>query len=375
MKHHVLTQMKAMKAPEGRYCDGEGLWLVKTSPHSGNWSLRIFVNGRRREMGLGRWPEVSISEARDKARDAKRLVRDARDPILARKSENGGRDRLTLKEAVEGCFQARQAQLKGEGTAGRWMSPLETHIIPVIGSVPVVEVDQHTIKRVLAPLWHEKAETAEKALSRLNLTLKHAAALGLNVDLQACMKARALLGKQRRVEVHIPSLHYSEAPEFYAWLCGVKGTPARALQFLMLTVARTSEVRFATREQISDGLWTIPAQYTKTGKEHRVPLVQEALSLASGDGILFPSPSGKPLSDMAMSMLMRREGFEARPHGFRATFRSWAEECTDASFEVKESCLGHAVDVGIVGAYQRSDRLEKRRELLSEWASFLTARP
>jgi len=214
----------------------------------------------------------------------------------------------------------------------------------------------------------------------VNLTLKHAAALGLNVDLQVTMKARALLGKQRHAVTHIPSMPYSEAPTFYRWLAGQNGVAALALRFLMLTVARTSEVRLATFAEIVDDVWTLPAERTKTGREHRIPLTKEAQQAVekcrklSPNEYLFPAYKGKPISDMAMSAFMKREGYEARPHGFRATFRTWVEEQTDTPFEVKEAALGHAVDQGVVGAYQRSDRLEKRRQLIVTWTNWLLGR-
>ncbi len=377
MLHNALGQLRAKNHGPGKHPDGQGLWLVKRSKEAGKWILRLSISGRRREMGLGRWPDVSIVEARERAAEARRTLRDGLDPIAEREKAKHKPHRLTVKEAIEGCFEARKAELKGDGEAGRWMSPLNTHIIPKIGKVPVEDVDQHTLKRVLDPIWHEKTEAAAKALQRLNLTLKHAAALGLDVDLQATMKARALLGKQRHSVTHIPSMPYQDAPAFYEWLTEQNGTAALALRFLILTFARTSEVRLATFDEIEGDIWTLPSERTKTSKEHRIPLTEEAIGIVercrelSPNEFLFPAYKGKPLSDMAMSSLMKREGYEARPHGFRATFRTWAEECTDAPFEVKEAVLGHAVDAGVVGAYQRSDRMNARRNLISTWNDFL----
>ncbi|MBO9714264.1 site-specific integrase [Sphingomonas sp.] len=376
MKYNVLTQLKAKNAPEGSYGDGQGLWLVKSERARGKWVLRVFVSGRRREMGLGRWPDVSIAEAREKAAEARKLSRGLEDPIEVRRKAKRGVRRLTVKEAIEGCFEARKAELKGDGKAGRWMSPLETHVIPKIGTHAIEDLDQHVLRDLLAPLWHEKPEAAAKALNRVNLAVKHAAALGLSVDMQACMKARALLGKQRHTTEHIPSLPYADAPAFYKWLLTVEGVSALALRFLILTCARTSEVRLATFDEIDGAIWTLPAERTKTGIERRVPLVGEALAVAEecrkkSKHHLFPAYKGQPLSDAAMATLMKRQGYDARPHGFRSTFRTWCEEQTDAAFAVKEAVLGHVVDTGVVGAYQRSDRLEKRRNLLENWQNFL----
>ena len=277
MKSKALTQFGAKNLPAGKYADGEGLWLVKRDKVHGKWSLRLVVHSKRREMGLGRWPDVSIGEARGKAEDARSLLRGSVDPIFARRRAKAAGAPLTLKQAVASCFEARKAELKDEGEAGRWMSALSVHIIPKIGSYPVQEVDQHVLKEVLDPIWHTKPEAAVKALNRLSLTLKHAAALGIPVDLQATMKARALLGKQRRTEVHIPSLAYEEAPTFYRSL----GTnvSSLALRFLMLTLARSGEVRAAPASEITGDVWDIPPERTKTATGRRVPPVKEAVKV------------------------------------------------------------------------------------------------
>ena len=377
MLHNVLNQMKAKNLGSGKYSDGQGLWLVKRDKDAGKWILRVVVEGKRREMGLGRWPDVSIAEARERATTARKAIRDGLDPIQARAKSKRTVKRLTLKEAIDGCYKAKQAELKKDGTAGRWMSPLSSHIIPKLGSIPVEDIDQHALVDTLGPIWHNKPEAARKALNRVNLTLKHAVALGLNVDLQATMKAKALLGKQRHEVTHIPSMPYQDAPAFYQWLKTQDTVSALALRFLLLTVARTSEVRLATFDEIDADVWTLSPSRTKAGREHRVPLTDEALAIVkrcrdlSSNEYLFPALKERPISDMAMSAFMKREGYDARPHGFRATFRTWAEECTDAPFEVKEAALGHAVDVGVVGAYQRSDRLNDRRTLLFEWTLHL----
>ena len=377
MLYNALNQMTARSFGQGKYADGQGLWLIKRDKVLGKWILRVVVHGKRREMGLGRWPDVSLAEARERAATARKQLRDGVDPIFERQKAKQSAKPLTLAEAIAGCFEARKAELKGDGEAGRWMSPLNVHIIPKLGSYPVVAINQHTLLDVLQPIWHDKTEAAQKALNRVNLTLKHAAALGLDVDLQATMKVRALLGKQRHTVAHIPSLPYSEAPAFYQWLKTQSTVSALALRFLMLTVARTSEVRLATFDEINGDVWVLPPERTKTGREHKVPLTNEALEVVasvrklSDNEFLFPSHNGKPLSDAAMALLMKRQGHSARPHGFRSSFRTWAEEQTDAPFEVKEAVLGHHVDAGVVGAYQRSSRLDKRRVLAAMWEQHL----
>ena len=374
--HNVLTQLKVRSLDRGKYADGKGLWLVKSRKEAGRWMLRIVVNGKRREMGLGPWPDVGISEARERASAARRRLRDGIDPIEERRKHQAPSKKTTLAEVVGLCFEARKAELKDDGKAGGWMSPLNIHVLPKIGNTPVDEVNQHILKEVMEPIWHTKSDTARKAINRVNLSLKHGAALGLDVDLQAVMKAKALLGKRRHEVKHIPSLPYPELPKFYKWLCSKPITSTFALRFLILTVARTSEVRFASFQEIVDDIWTLPANRTKSGRAHRIPLSHEASNIvsqmkANGSPLLFPTERGKEMSDATMSAFMKREGYDARPHGFRATFRTWVEEQTDTPFEVKETALAHNVDTGVVGAYQRSDRLKKRANLMQAWAEFV----
>lgn len=330
-------------------------------------------------MGLGSYPDVSISEARERAASARRQLRDGVDPIEARKERSAPNERLSVKRAIEICFAARKAQLKDDGKAGRWMSALENHIIPNLGSLPIEAVDQHVLRNSLEPIWHSKANTAKKALNRMNLVLKHSAALGLNVDLQAAMKARALLGKQRHTVTHIPALPYVDAPDFYRFLCSTNTQGALALRFLMLTCTRSGEVRLGTHGEIEENVWIIPTDRTKTSRLHRVPLSAEAqkvLSLARDrqpGKYLFTSLRGGALSDATLSKFMKDNGHTARPHGMRSTFRVWAEEQTDADWETKEMSLGHAVGSGVERAYQRSDLLDKRKELLEAWSKYLVS--
>jgi integrase len=345
MLHNALSPMKVKHLDSGKFADGRGLWLQKRNKIAGKWFLRIIVNGKRREMGLGSWPDVSIAEARDRAKTARRLVRDGLDPIEERNKNRRQPKRLSVEQAIQECFEARRAELKNNGRSGRWLTPLRLHIIPKIGKLPIEDVDQHVLCDAFRPIWHDKPDTARKAMNRINLTLKHAAALDLDVDLQAVMKMQALLGKRRHKVKHIPALPYSEAPEFYQMLCDTKFMSTLALRLLMLTLARTSEIRLARFVEIDDDIWTLRPDRTKTNREHRIPLTEEALKVIklareyNDTDYLFPSTNGKPLSDVAMSVFMKREGYKARPHGFRATFRTWAENETDADWETKEAAL------------------------------------
>ncbi|OAO02956.1 hypothetical protein A8B75_00015 [Sphingomonadales bacterium EhC05] len=215
--------MKTKSLGAGKHLDGAGLYLVKSRKETGKWILRLPPNGnkRRREMGLGRWPSVSIAEARDQAEDARRAWRNGVDPIAERQKLKQSHSSATVAEMIEGCFAAHKADLKNEGLAGKWMGPLKVHVLPKLGNVAIEEIDQHRLKELFEPIWHTKPVVAKKALSRMNLTLNHAAALGLDVDLQAVPKTKALLGKQRHVEKHFPSLPYIEVPAFYRLILNV----------------------------------------------------------------------------------------------------------------------------------------------------------
>lgn len=379
MKVNALSSLKAKSLPKGKYADGRGLWLWKSTKDRGSWVLRVVVPRKRRELGLGRWPEVAISEARERAAAIRKQVRDGLDPVVEKQRAKQRSHAMTVREAVESCFAAKQAELKNDEKSGRWLSPLKIHVLPTIGSMPIESMNQHTMVKVLEPLWHTKSDTARKALNRINFTLEHAAAFGLDVDLQAVLKAKALLGKRRHVARHIPSLPYKELPAFYKVLCAEPHLSCLALRFLILTACRSGEVRLATHDELDGNLWIIPADRTKTNKEHRVPLSKEALrvikaaKVSAEQSFLFPSQTNKPLSDATLSKFMKDRGYKARPHGFRAIFRTWAEEEANAEYEVKETVLGHAVDTGVVGAYQRSDRLKKRRTLLNKWANYVTS--
>lgn len=215
-----LSAKGAASLGPGKHADGAGLWLVKDESGRGKWVLRLVMQGRRREMGLGAFPTVSLAEARRHADAARAVVRSGLDPIKERdrRRREASRNLHLLKDIALDAFESRKAELKGDGKAGRWFSPLALHVLPKLGRVPVSDIDQTDIRDCLAPIWHSKAETAQKALGRLAVCLKHAAALGLQVDLQATEKARALLGKPRHRAKNIPALPWVEVPDFYASL-------------------------------------------------------------------------------------------------------------------------------------------------------------
>ncbi|NOX40009.1 MAG: tyrosine-type recombinase/integrase, partial [Alphaproteobacteria bacterium] len=241
-----------------------------------------------------------------------------------------------------------------------------------IGDVAVTDIDQRDIRDTLAPIWHTKADTARKALNRLAIVLRHAAALGLDVDLQATDKAKALLGKSRHVAKHIPAMAWADVSCFFASLSEPTLTHL-ALRLLVLTGVRSNPLRHIRLEQIEGNIWTVPGENMKGRKgvteAFRVPLstdAQRVIDLVrphARNGYLFSNTRGGVISDMTLSRHMARRGLEARPHGFRTSLRTWLAEATDAPHEVAEAMLAHTVDSGVVRAYRRTDFLEQRRAL------------
>lgn len=382
---HKLSSAKVRTAPPGKYSDGGGLWLVKRVDGGAQWVLRLTVHGRRREMGIGSLQGVTLKEARVAAEKWRAVVRDGKDPIKERDRQKrlAARGDHTLTSVAVEAFEARKAQLKGDGKAGRWFSPLELHVLPKIGKVPVEEVDQQDIKNTLAPIWHEKAETARKAMNRLNIVLGHAAAMGLNVDLQATTKAKALLGKTRHKPKNIPYMPWPEVPNFYASL--EEHTPTQlALRLLILTVTRSYSIRFCHFDQIQGDVWTVPKANMKgqegAATDFRIPLSREALSVIelakplARDGFLFPGERKGVISDAAMLSHLNRQKIEARPHGFRSSFKTWCDETTDIPEAIVETSLAHVVGNEVERSYRRTDFLERRRPLLARWADHVTGK-
>lgn len=378
-----LVPVQLPSLPAGKYGDGGNLWLVKRSQSAGKWIFYFKTFGRRREMGLGPYPDVSLKKARDAARVCRDLVRAGLDPIKERDRERREAERQMhlLRDVAADAFESRKAELKEDGKAGRWFSPLELHVLPKLGAIPVADIGQIEIRDTLAPIWHEKASTAQKAMNRLSICLKHAAALGLDVDLQATDKAQALLGKQRHVSQHIPAMPWREVPTFYASLD--EGTTTHlALRLLILTGVRSKPLRFLHESEIDGDVWTIPSEAMKgrrgATEEFRVPLSNEALSIigqaSPRDGFLFPSPRKGVISDATMARHMERRQMAARPHGFRSSFRDWVEERTTTPHEVAEMALAHKVGGRVERSYRRTDYLDQRRVLMQRWADFVTVK-
>jgi integrase len=381
---HKLTAIAVKAAGPGKYNDGHGLWLVKRADGGGQWVLRLAVFGKRREMGLGGIADVSLKQARELAARWRTVVRDGKDPIRERETQNRNSKVLavTLEAVAVEAFAARKAELKGDGKAGRWFSPLAMHVLPKLGKRPVSQIHQNDIRDCLTPIWHDKADAAKKAMNRLGIVLRYAAAKGHEVDLQATAKAKELLGKSRHETIHIASVSWQDVPRFYKSLDELSVTHL-ALRLLILTGVRSLPIRAMTLDQVDGDVWTIPAHLMKGAKgktqPFRIPLSSEALRIIrqampfAQNSLLFAAPRGGMISDATMSRLMERRGMEERPHGFRSSLRVWISESTDAPFEVAEAMLSHTVGSSVTRAYQRSDFLEQRRVLLERWAAHVAS--
>lgn len=379
-----LTAGFLKSPPVGKHCDGAGLWFVKREDGGAQWVLRVTVHGRRREMGLGGFPSLCLADARSAADRWRKLAAMGRDPVKEREAEARAarREDISLAVLTHDAFEARKAELKGDGTSGRWLSPLTLHVLPKLGKVPVTDLDQRDIRDCIAPIWHSKADTARKALNRLSIVLRHAAALGLEVDLQATEKAKALLGKSRHVPKNIPAMTWADVPNFYASLEELTLTHL-ALRLMILTGVRSWPLRNIRLDQIDGDVWTVPAEAMKGRKgateAFRVPLSTEALAVIdlarphARNGFLFPNTRGGVISDMTLSRHMERRGLEARPHGFRTSLRTWLAEATDAPHEVAEAMIAHVTDSSVVRAYRRTDFLEQRTKLAERWGYHVTS--
>ena len=379
-------QVESLKRA-GYWSDGGGLYLQVTPTRAKSWVFRYTRNHRTREMGLGPLRDVSLADARSKAADARRLLADGVDPIDAKKARRqrealARAKAITFGQCAAAYIKAHTPKWKNAKHADQWTNTLETYAGPLIGALPVADIDTALVLRVLEPIWAEKTETASRLRSRIEQVLDYATVSGYRAGDNPA-RWRGHLNKrlpeiQKRLRVkHHPALPYAEIGDFLADLRAQEGTAARALEFTILTACRTSEVTGATPDEIDfkKGVWTIPKQRMKAGREHRVPLSPQALEIAkaqpAGPYLFAGQGDGQPLSNNAMLMLLRRMNRKGiTVHGFRSTFRDWSSECTGYAREVCEMALAHTIGDKAEAAYRRGDLFEKRRRLMAEWAKF-----
>ncbi|MDE2395454.1 MAG: integrase arm-type DNA-binding domain-containing protein [Burkholderiales bacterium] len=366
-----------------------GLALQVTATGARSWTLRIVIAGKRRDMGLGNYPEVTLATAREKARAARELVRQGVDPIERQQAAASALrasmvEALTFKECAAAYMKAHRAGWKNARHAQQWANTLAQHAYPVIGELLVRDVKLSHVMAVLEPIWTTTNETAVRLRGRIELVLDWAAARGLRDGLNPARwrgHLDKLLPKPSKVNQaeHHAALPVGDIGAFMAQLRAAQGMGARALEFVILTAARSGEVRGATWPEIDRDakVWTVPAERMKAGKEHRVPLTAEALALLDalprmpGTDLVFPAPRGGVLSDMTLTAVLRRLDVPAVPHGFRSTFRDWAAERTNYPRDVAEMALAHAIGDKVEAAYRRGDLFQKRRLMMADWAKFL----
>jgi integrase len=383
----AAIQVKRITEP-GKYNVGgvAGLVLRVSDTGAKSWILRATIGGRRREIGLGGYPDVSLSQARDKAREMRETILQGRDPISERRERAKDlRDSKTISfgYAAERAYEKKIQEFRSDKHAQNWFTSIEIHALPRIGKVPVDQITITDILAVLEPIWTKKTETASRLRQRLEYILNWATVSGYREgDNPARWKGHldAVLPKPSKVRKvrHHPALPWRELPEFMARLRARNGLAARALEFIILTAARSGEVRLATRDEfdLKDRLWIVPAERMKAGREHRVPLSGDAVALVEnapefpGCPYVFPAPRGGPLSDMSISAVCKRMKVDAVPHGFRSTFRDWCAESTNYPREVAEMALAHTISNAVEAAYRRGDLLDKRRRLMDSWAAF-----
>jgi len=361
--------------------DGRGLYLRIGPTGTKSWVYRFTLDGKLHDMGLGPYPDISLAEARERAMTQRRVRLDGQDPIEVRKTSRlaeklATAKTMTFQQCAEAYIAAHRAGWRNPKHAAQWPSTLDAYVYPVFGGLPVEAVDVGLVMKAIEPIWTEKPETASRVRGRIESVLDWAAARGHR---QGENPARwrghleNLLPRRSKVAPveHHAALPYREIPDFMARLRERGGIAPRALEFVILTAARTGEVIGSAWPELDleARLWTIPASRMKAGREHRTPLSEAAIAVLGQmdrdrDKVF-------PVSNMAMAMTLRRMGRgELTVHGFRSTFSDWCAEQTNSPSEVREMALAHTVGDKVEAAYRRGDLFEKRRQLAEAWARF-----
>ncbi|MCG5237127.1 tyrosine-type recombinase/integrase [Xanthobacter oligotrophicus] len=373
--------VRSVKEP-GRYFDGHGLFLRVMPGGSRQWVQRIVVRGKRSEIGLGGADLVSLAAARTAALANRSVARSGGDPLQARRDAAGI---PTFETAARTVHEAAKPTWRNAKHADDFINSLTMYAFPKIGTRKLTEITSGDIHGVLEPIWTSKPETARRVKQRIDTTMKWAVAKGYRLDNPAESVAKGLPRHDRMTKAHRKALPYADVA---TCIDAVKASRAwvatkLTLEFLILTAARSGEVRLAEWKEIDieAARWTVPASRMKMKKEHVVPLSARAMEiLAEADKLkgeselVFPSARGSALSDMTLSKLVKELGFAADVHGMRTSFRTWAQEQTNFPFEVCEAALAHSVGDGVSQAYARSDVFEKRRKLMDAWTSYLAVK-
>lgn len=391
----------------GAHADGGNLYLRVAGPNSGKWTLRYMLGGKAREMGLGPFDHegkrgLTLAEARAAAVEAQRLLRDGVDPLAHRKAEAEAAaaraaeeeaKAQTFREVADLYIEAHETGWRNAKHRAQWRATLTTYAFPRIGNKPVGDIGTDDVLACLNPIWTTKPETATRLRGRIEAVLDYASARGWRTGLNPARwrgHLSNLLPRRSKVAPveHHAALPWQDMPDFMKRLRQQAGTAARALEFCILTATRTGETIGAKWSEVdmAAAVWTVPASRMKASKEHRVPLSEPALAVlrsmaplrpAEGDSFVFPGGKPeKPLSSMAMLMLLRRMKLgDLTVHGFRSAFRDWCEEATSTPHAVSEAALAHTIGDKVEAAYRRGDLFTKRRALMTEWSEYCAKAP
>lgn len=378
----TARKVESLKEP-GMHGDGDGLYL-RIGPTGGrSWVLRTVVYGNRRDLGLGSASLVTLAEAREAARELRKEARAGGDPDTIRKRET-----LTFEEATKRVHGNMLPTWTSKRTGQIWLGSMERFAFPQLAKRPIVTIGAADILKVLGPIWTEKNDTASRVKQRLSSIFDWAKGAGHYPHENPVNGLKKALPMVKAQVKHMPALPWAEVANFMAQLGDREGMSARALEFIILTAARSGEVRNARWEEIDRDakVWTVPAERMKTGKAHRVPLSTRAMAVLEtvvghDDNLIFPSPNRSrlgnvsPMSDMVFKALMDRMKVSGvTTHGFRSTFRDWCSESAHADREVAEAALSHSLGNKVEQSYARSDFFERRRSLMEKWDMFLTAK-
>ncbi|TSB04579.1 tyrosine-type recombinase/integrase [Sphingorhabdus contaminans] len=392
---NALTAMTVKSAKPGRHADGGGLYLLVKESGSRSWVYRFMLKGKSRDIGLGTagHDAISLSSARDLAAALRLKVKAGIDPLAERQREAEEAvaaaqaaeiSRITFRQVAESYIKANEGGWRNGKHRQQWRNTLSTYVYPIIGDLSVASIGTPHVLKILEPIWQDKPETASRLRGRIEIVLDAAKARGYREgDNPARWRGHIaqILPKRAKLQRgHHKAMTYTEIGAFIAELREREAMAALALEFVILTAARTSEALGATWREVDmdKAIWIIPAERMKAGKEHRVPLSARAIEIlkitkAQGKDWLFPAEKGRALSGMAMSMLLRRMKVDCTVHGFRSAFRDWSAECTAYAHEVCEMALAHTIGNKSEAAYRRGDLFEKRRRLMADWAAFCEA--
>ncbi len=389
---NALTPLAVKNAKPGRHADGQGLHLLVKESGARSWVYRYMLRGASRDVGLGPAGQggISLADARDLAAALRLKVKAGIDPLVERQEAEAAAlareqaakaSSVTFKAAAEAYMAANEGSWRNDKHRQQWKNTLTTYAYPFIGDLPVASITTAHVLQILEPIWKEKAETASRLRGRIETVLDAAKARGYrdgeNPARWRGHIAQILPARARLTRGHHKALPYEDVPAFVARLRERAAVAASALEFTILTGARSGEVIGASWAEVDldKAIWTVPAKRMKAGKEHRVPLTARAVEILTetqklGSEWLFPAVKGGKLSGMAMTMLLRRMDVAVTVHGFRSAFRDWAAECSAFPHEVAEMALAHTIENKVERAYRRGDLFDKRRRLMDDWAAY-----